>query len=58
MLLKLSGFCINIFHVFPHRINGVPKYQIPEEDLGFSIGGELTGKAFKGWSYHRKKAEY
>ena len=39
-------------------MHGVPKYQIPEEDLKFAIGEELKGRNFKGWTYHRQKAEY
>ncbi len=37
-----------------YRLNGVPTYQIPEEDLAFSIGQELKGSSFKGWTHHRK----
>jgi hypothetical protein len=40
------------------RINGVPKYQIPAEELAFTIGGELKGTTFQGWTHHRTKVEY
>jgi hypothetical protein len=40
------------------RLNGVPKYQIPAEELQFTIGEELKGTRFKGWTHHRTKAEY
>mmetsp|Transcript_18065 Transcript_18065/g.30348 ORF Transcript_18065/g.30348 Transcript_18065/m.30348 type:complete len:219 (-) Transcript_18065:131-787(-) len=38
--------------------DGVPKYEIPREDLAFTIGEELGGMNFKGWTHHRKKANY
>jgi len=37
-----------------YRLNGVPKYEIPKEELGFAIGEELNGSSFKGWTHHRK----
>ena len=37
-----------------YRLNGVPKYEIPEEEKAFTIGEELKGNSFKGWTHHRK----
>lgn len=40
------------------RLQGVPKYQVPEEELAFTIGEELKGTKFKGWTHQRKRVEY
>lgn len=55
--LKLK-FMPTPFACSTRRLNGVPQYQIPEEELAFAIGEELKGNNFKGWTHHRKKVEY
>jgi hypothetical protein len=57
-LLCLRVACLPVVMLYGARLNGVPNYQIPAEELQFTIGEELKGTRFKGWTHHRTKAEY